>query len=415
MNKKQLSVRLNGKPIGILEQLLDGKLTFNYNNIAQQAISISMPIREQPYGQIACQAFFGGLLPESESAKKMIGKIYGVSPNNIFSLLNLIGADCAGAISFHAMDEPIQTQNFFPLEGKIISEDNLYEHIRALPKKPLFIGVEGLRLSLAGVHDKAAVCLIDNKIALATHGCPTTHILKPAVPEFEGIVENEYFCLKVAARVGLPVPAVEIRQIKDISFLLIERFDRKIQQQQIERIHQEDFCQALGVVSTKKYQNEGGPNFKQCFSLLDNTTQPAVDRNLLAAGLVFNFLIGNMDAHGKNFSLLYKTPSQISLAPFYDLICTRVYPALAAKMAMKIGSQYSAENILPRHWQQLCQEVNYSYPALVRLIKKQAELILQAAETERDSFIQASQKTQFIDKIIKILERNISRVVATVP
>lgn len=408
MKKNQLSVRLNGEPVGILEQTLTGKMVFTYDNSATQAISIGMPIREEPYGEISSQAYFGGLLPESEIVKKIIGKRYGVSPNNNFALLKAIGYDCAGAISLHPIDEPITSQHSFPLTGKIITDDELYQHIKELPKKPLFMDIEGLRLSLAGVQDKAAVCMINKQIALAENGCPTTHILKPATNNFEGIAENEYFCLKIAKRIGLPIPDIELRQIKDITFLLIERYDRRIKNNHIERIHQEDFCQVLGILTSKKYQNEGGPSFKNCFELLKNTTQPAIDRNLLASVLIFNYLIGNMDAHGKNFSLLHHAQTNIRLAPFYDILCTRVYPSLTFKMAMKIGSQYDADNVLPRHWEQLCEDTHYRYPALKTLIKKQAEIILEAAAYERKILAETNCNITIIDKIIKTIENNIA-------
>lgn len=409
MNKNQLSIRLHGEPVGILEQTPTGKKAFTYNSSAVMPISIGMPVCEESYGEQQCEAFFGGLLPESEVAKQIIGKRYGISPNNSFALLRAIGYDCAGAISCHAIDEPIIPQHSVPLTGKIITENELYEHIKELPKKPLFMDVEGLKLSLAGVQDKAAICLIDNQVALPENGCPTTHILKPAQPHFEGIAENEYFVLKLAKRIGLPVPEVELRKIKDITFLLIERYDRHIKNNNIERIHQEDFCQALGVTSLKKYQNEGGPGFKNCFDLLKNTTQPAIDRNLLASVVVFNYLVCNMDAHGKNFSLFHNAASNIRLAPFYDIVCTRVYQKLTSKMAMKIGSKYDADHVLPRHWKQLCEEVNYRYLAMAGLIETLGHQIKDAAVQEKEQLQANGIDNPIIDKIINVIEGNIDQ------
>lgn len=411
MDEKQLSVRLHGEPVGILEQTPSGKMIFTYDKSTSQTISIGMPIQDQSYNELHCEAFFGGLLPESEAVRKIIARKYGISPNNSFALLKAIGYDCAGAISFHPINDPVVPQHTFPLNGKIVSEDSLYDHIKALPQKPLFLGFEGLRLSLAGIQDKAAVCVIDNKIALPEHGCPTTHILKPTTSGLPGIVENEYFCLKIAKHIGLAAPQVEIRQLKDISYLLIERYDRRIQNNNVERIHQEDFCQALGVTSAKKYQSDGGPGIKDCFDLLQNTTQPAIDRNMLAAGIVFNFLICNMDAHGKNFSLLHGKQSHIGLAPFYDMICTRVYEGFTSNMAMKIGSKYENDEVLPRHWEQLCNDVNYSYPALKQLINKQAQSIISATLQEREYLKQSKRDISTIDKIIKVFEQQITRTV----
>jgi len=245
MKKNQLSIRLQGKPIGILEQSPTGNMIFTYDKSATEAISISLPIREEPFNEVQSEAYFGGLLPESDTVKKLIGKKYGISHHNNFALLKAIGYDCAGAISCHAMDDPIAIQNFFPLTGRVVDEEELCQHIKELPQKPLFLDdIDGLRLSLAGAQDKAAVCLIDNQIAIAKNGCPTTHILKPSSSHLPGIAENEYFCLRIAKRMGLPVPDIQLRQVKDIQFLLIERYDRRIKNKQVERLQQEDFCQA---------------------------------------------------------------------------------------------------------------------------------------------------------------------------
>jgi serine/threonine-protein kinase HipA len=411
MKKNQLLIQLNGEQVGILEQTLAGKMIFSYTSSATQAISIAMPIREEPYGESQTEAYFGGLLPESETVKKIIGMRYGVSHNNTFGLLKAIGHDCAGAISCHATDDTIDTRSSYPLSGRTITDDELYGYIKELPRKPLFMDVDGLRLSLAGIHDKAAICMIDGKIALAEN-CPTTHILKPTSPHFEGLAENEYFCLKIAKRIGLPVPNIELRRIKDITFLLTERYDRRIKNGAVERIHQEDFCQALSKLPSKKYQNEGGPGLKDCFELLMNTAQPAKNRNLLASAVIFNYLICNLDAHGKNFSLLHHTPSNIQLAPFYDIVCTRAYPDLSSKMAMKIGSKYEYDDLFPRHWEQLCHDINYRYIAIKELIYEQADLILNNAKLEKENLLSAGYKTKILDKIVTVIEKNINRTLA---
>ena len=410
MKKNQLSIRLYGEPIGILEQTPSGKMAFSYHKEATMPVSIGMPIREQPYGDESCEAFFGGLLPESDVTKQKIAQHYGINGKNNFALLRAIGYDCAGAISCFEIDTPVISQHTFPLTGRILSDTELYKNIKDLPKKPLFMGIEDLRLSLAGVHDKAAICLIDNQIAIPEKGCPSTHILKASSQDLEGLIENEYFCLQLAEKVGLPIPRHEIRIIKDISYLLIERYDRRvIQNNLVERIHQEDFCQAHGVPSIYKYQSDGGPGFQKCFHLLDGVNQPAIDRNRLASAMVFNFLIGNMDAHSKNFSLLQYKPAQFELAPFYDLVCTRVYPALSSKMAMKISSKYAVNEVLPRHWEQLCQEIRYSFPALKALISQQGEVLLSSMDWSKQFCNDHTQKSPIIHQITEIVKRQINK------
>ncbi|GGI76953.1 type II toxin-antitoxin system HipA family toxin [Legionella impletisoli] len=407
MKENKLSIRLHGQPIGILEQNDLGQILFSYQNDSTNPISIGMPIREEPYKGQQVEAFFGGLLPESEEARKLIGKYYHVSPYNSYALLKAIGYDCAGAISCHGIDEPVLTQSSFVLKGKFLSNECLYEHIKQLPKKPLFIDVEGVRLSLAGVQDKAAVCLIDNQITLPEGSCPTTHILKPTPTQFEELGVNEYFCMRLAKHVGLPVADVSLHKLKDIQFLLVERYDRHISNNQVTRIHQEDFCQALGVLTSRKYQNEGGPGFKDLFELLNQTAIPAIDRNHLARAIVFNALIGNMDAHGKNFSLLHHSSGAIKLAPFYDLVCTRVYEGLTARMAMKIGSKYNSDEVLPRHWEQLCESINYRYLAMEKLINDIAKKLLKAAYQEKAHLHAQGINSKMVEKIISFIEKNI--------
>jgi len=410
MNEKVLSVRLNGNPVGTLQQRPSGNMIFKYLNTPQQAISLGMPIQAAPYEHQKCEAFFGGLLPESESAKKAIGKQFHVSPNNTFALLKAIGYDCAGAISFHKENDPISPHEPFTITGTILSDDDLHAHIVSLPSKPLFIGFEGLRLSLAGVQDKAAVCLIDNRLALPTNGCPTTHILKPTIEKFPSLVENEFFCMRLANDIGLSVPSVEIRFVKNTSYLLVARFDRKVKNDKVSRIHQEDFCQALGVKSSMKYQNEGGPGFTKCFDLLSQSTQPASNRNALIEGLVFNFLIGNMDAHSKNFSLLHVTKNFIRLAPFYDLVCTLHYNELTRKMAMKVGSKYKVDDVQTRHWEQLCQSINYSYPALKKVLKNQSEMILSTMAKNKSLYSELVNSSDVITSLTTLIESRIIEI-----
>ncbi|OGT52866.1 MAG: hypothetical protein A3E84_05015 [Gammaproteobacteria bacterium RIFCSPHIGHO2_12_FULL_42_13] len=408
VQKKQLSVRIHGKQIGILEQLQTGKMIFTYDSDAQHPISYSMPINGKIYQQGHCEAYFGGLLPESDTAKKIIARQYDISANNIFSLLKAIGHDCAGAISFHEMGEPTIIDSNVKRDITIIDDNNLYAHIKELPQKPLFLGFNDLRLSLAGVQDKAAVCLMDNKIALPQTGCPTTHILKPTNNTFENLCENEFICMNLAKSVGLDVASVEIRHIKDIAYLLIERYDRVVNKDFITRIHQEDFCQALGVSSLKKHQNEGGPCLITSFGLLMHTTQPAIDRNALARAMVFNFLIGNCDAHGKNFSLLHQDNGTISFTPLYDLLSTTFYPTLSKKMAMKIGGEYVIDRVNTAHWEKLCGSVHYNFPYLKKLIEEQRHTLLNALEKNKDFYSDATKNPVFAEKFSEKMRVTIS-------
>lgn len=410
---KKLSVWLYGKEIGGLKQTSSGKMVFSYLPNASCNLSLALPVKIEPYDEIQTEAYFGGLLPESEQVRKILGKRYGVNHNNNFSLLKAIGYDCAGAVSLYPSNKSpaYQSVSTFPLSADILSDKELELHIKELPRKPLFLGIKDLRLSLAGAQDKAAICLVNNSIALPKNGCPSTHILKPDIQGVEGSVYNEYFCMRIASRIGLNVARVELRRAQKTPYLLVERYDRVVLDQLVRRIHQEDFCQALGVVSSRKYQNEGGPDFKVCFDLLKATTQPVKTRNELARLMIFNYLIGNMDAHAKNFSILCPEDNQILLAPAYDILCTKAYEELSPKMAMKIGGVYKPEDVYPRHWEKLSKEIGYSYPLLCKTILQDAESILKAVSAQREEMKEMGLSPPVIDKITSFLEKHINKTI----
>ena len=214
--------------------------------------------------------------------------------------------------------------------------------------------------------------------------------MKPAIEHFEGAVFNEAVCMKLASAVGLPTAAVEVRRVDGIDYLLVERYDRRLRIVPIgsfyERLHQEDFCQALGIPSEVKYQSEGGPSLRQCFALLrDTSSVPVIDLRHLLDAAIFNVLIGNDDAHGKNFSFTYGegslvTGREIRLAPLYDLVSTAYYPELTPKMAMKIGGENRSDKLQPRHFENLAEEAGLAKPIVVSRVPELARSILQSID-----------------------------------
>jgi serine/threonine-protein kinase HipA len=172
--------------------------------------------------------------------------------------------------------------------------------------------------------------------------------------------------MRLAAAVKLPVAPIEPRCIQGRTFLLVERYDREIATDGgVRRLHQEDFCQALGIAPENKYASEGGPGFRQCFDLVRRACTapaPAILRLLDAA--IFNALVGNADAHGKNFSLLYR-PQTVELAPLYDLLCTAAYPEVSAKFSMKIAKRANLDEFRPDTWDEFAKDVG-STPTYIR-------------------------------------------------
>lgn len=409
METETLSVRLSGLPIGILSRTKEGEMRFVYLDSTKSPISLSMPINNFAYGNLACESYFGGLLPESEDVKKAIGREYKINPNSTFDLLRAIGHDCAGAISFHDVSSPIEADDYHDMKVKKISAKQLEKHIIELPQKPLFVGVPDLRLSLAGVQEKAAVCVIDNDIYFALHGTPTTHILKPAIKNYPATVQNEYLCMKTANQLGLSAARVEIRQAKSQVYLLVERYDRRTDKtNRIRRLHQEDFCQALG--NREKYERYYGPSVRDCFELTYDFAVPVLARNSLMDIIVFNYIIGNTDAHGKNFALLYDEQRKVHLAPFYDLLCNQVYKKLTNDMSMKIGNNFEHDTITTADWEILCNSVGFSYPALKKIISKQTELLPKIVLEQRKQLKDSEFDSPLLDKIVQQVNRNCKKL-----
>jgi serine/threonine-protein kinase HipA len=189
----------------------------------------------------------------------------------------------------------------------------------------------------------------------------TTHIIKPELSGFPGLVDNEAFCMELARAVELPVATVvKRRTASSVPYLLVERYDRDLTADPIRRLHQEDCCQALGRPSDRKYQSEGGPSVVEIVKLL-RLCSPMASRDLptLWRALVLNWLIGNCDAHAKNYSLLYDTGDPV-LAPLYDLVSTTIYPPLTRRLAMSIDGARRIDEVTVAAWRTLAAELGFN-------------------------------------------------------
>nr|WP_315246220.1 type II toxin-antitoxin system HipA family toxin [uncultured Albidiferax sp.] len=366
----QLDVYLFEHLAGHLAQV-NGRLNFSYAPdwlaySGARALSHSLPLQTAPFDDRATRPFFAGLLPEGDK-RKLVAQALQVSRQNDFGLLDGIGGECAGAVTLLESGQTLPALHT-PPAVRWLDGAQLLRLLDEMPQRPMLAGVDGLRLSLAGAQDKLPVVADGQRIGLPLLGTPSTHIIKPAIPGIDGSVHNEGFCMALAAAMGLDVAPASVHQIEDRPYLLVTRYDRVLAtgiNGTPMRLHQEDFCQALGVPPETKYQNEGGPGLADAFALLRSTTRPSAVQVLkLLDAVVFNALIGNHDAHAKNFSLLH-TPRGTVLAPLYDLLCTAVYPRLTDKMAMKIGSKYKFSEVLARHWMQFAESSGLS-PAQAR-------------------------------------------------
>lgn len=367
---KELSVRLHGLQVGVL-RLVNGKMEFTYDENAQKPISLSLPLQKEPFKEKVCRAFFGGLLPENPNMRELLAKKYNINVNDDFKLLKEIGRDCAGALSFHEMTEPQKSYQMLKIEGSILSDEELTKYLRELPYRPYL----GKRLSLAGAQEKTAVCVINGKIALPNDDIPTTHIIKTALPKYVQSIQNEYICMKAAKEIGLEVAEVEIRKVGEIEFLLVERFDRKYSNNlECERILQEDFAQSLGVQARDKYK----VTFKDCLKVLNQTATPANSKLRFVRQVIFNYLIGNTDAHAKNFSV-YLTNDGITLTPAYDLLCSSIYDC-DQRIAMKIGKARYYSDVTEKDWEIFAQDLDISHKIVQAELERQKEYLPKIVE-----------------------------------
>jgi serine/threonine-protein kinase HipA len=378
----EIGVWLFGQPVGILS-LVGGRLSFAYSHdwLAQAdavALSQSLPLSPGSFDDLQCRAFFAGLLPEGH-LRRLIAQQCQVSSQNDFALLNAIGGECAGAITFLPLGHSVPAAEGAEVEW--LDETQLITLLDELPRRPMLAGHDGIRLSLAGAQDKLPVVFDGVRTGLPKGGQPSTHILKPAIAAVEDSVHNEGFCLKLAQAMGMPTAQAQILQVHDRQVLLVARYDRVLSANgRPMRLHQEDFCQALGVVPEMKYQNEGGPDLRACFDLLRKATRPSAPELLrLLDAVVFNALVGNHDAHAKNFSLLYEAGTAPKLAPLYDLLSTAVYDHLTPKMAMKLGSKYKFNEVQSRHWDQFAQACGLSRAQTKKRVLRMAQDLPAAA------------------------------------
>ena len=330
----ELEVRLYARRVGTLTRSARNRLTFRYDEtyVDQQGaapLSTSMPVRSNAYGPERTEPWFNGLLAEGRR-REHLARIAGAAGIDIWSLLHAAGGECAGAVQIVAAEHR-DAPGLFHLD-----EERLATLLRETPIEPLASVSPAARISIAGAQEKVTLYRNeDGSWAVPTGGHPSTHILKPQAADFPSLVENEHWCMEIARRAGLATANTWIETIGAQRVLVIERYDRRRDPQcGIKRVHQEDMAQALGRRS--KYQSDGGPSTYELF------TVPGPSRDALFDQLMFSWLVGNCDAHAKNYSILEPGTPNARLAPIYDMLSTECYPGLDQRLATKIGH---AENL----------------------------------------------------------------------
>jgi serine/threonine-protein kinase HipA len=286
-------------------------------------LSLSLPLRPERYTHGLVRPFLDGLLPEGE-ARAAIARDLGLGREDTYGLIRALGRDCAGALVIQPADEPSPPQPT-TLTAEPLDETGIAELVANLRNAPLGVGGR-VRISLAGVQEKLLLTRMpDGTWGRPVDGTPSTHILKPEIERFPHTVENEAFCMRLARNLGLPTAKVETMDVAGRKLLVVERYDRVVHSDgSVVRIHQEDFCQATGILPDHKYQENGGPSLRAIADILQAVASPD-DIEFLLRATTLNVAVANGDAHGKNFSLLHGSSGTLHLAPLYDLMSTLAY------------------------------------------------------------------------------------------
>jgi serine/threonine-protein kinase HipA len=392
-----------------------GQVTFIYNDEWREApnsypLSLSLPLSVKEHGPAArgrefsaIESFLWGLLPDNELVLDKWAKKFHVSARNVFALLAHVGEDCAGAVQFVPPERVDDIRSGEQDKIEWLGEHELAERLRALREDHTAWRLPGDtgQFSLAGAQPKTAMLYMDGRWGIPSGRTATTHIIKPPTGQFDGHAENEHFCLALARALGLPAAQSQVMRFENEVAIVIERYDRQLQGNDILRVHQEDVCQALGVPPSQKYQNERGPGVSDIVELLRTHSSDSgtdVDTFIRAVGL--NWLIGGTDAHAKNYSLLTSGP-RVRLAPLYDVASILPYDfdLKKAKFAMKIGGEYGFDQIGKRQWEKCAVELKIDPARLIPDLREMAISLPDALTAEHKQARKEGLEHGIIDRL----------------
>ena len=412
----ELVALLDGKEIGRVQRDVRGRIKFVYDDAWRKApdaypLSLSMPLGAKEHGRAVTEAFLWGLLPDNERVLARWAAKFQVSARNVFALISHVGEDCAGAIQFMTPDRLDVLRGGKEDKVEWLSETDIAKRLETLRadhaawRLPRDTG----QFSLAGAQPKTALLFQNGRWGIPSGRLPTTHILKPPTGQFDGHAENEHICLKLARSLGLPAAQSTVMRFKKEIAIVVERYDRQRKGNDIIRVHQEDVCQALGIIPTKKYQNEGGPSAFDIAQLLRTySTDREADLETFIDALGFNWIIAGTDAHAKNYSLLLSGRG-IRLAPLYDVASILPYDDCdfqKMKLAMKVGGEYKLSLVGLRQWQKFAREMRIDADALVERLAAMAERLPDEVNAARAGARSEGLDAPIIERLAKeLIER----------
>lgn len=395
----RLNVFLNSRLVGQLNHEASGAIDFRYDPdwLAWKytlPVSLSLPLREDRYIGAPVSAVFDNLLPDNAGIRKKIAERVGADGVDPFSLLAALGRDCVGALQF--LPDGIDPGPAGAIKGHSITDGEIAEMIGNLARNPLGLDRdEDFRISIAGAQEKTALLRYKGRWQKPIGTTATTHIFKPQIGELpNGIdlsnsVENEYLCLTLTKAFGLPSANVEMASFDGRRVLVVERFDRLFtKDRRLLRVPQEDCCQALSVLWTRKYENEGGPGIVQILRLLAGSDDADADRRHFLKSIIVFWLLAATDGHAKNFSVQLSSGGGYRLTPLYDVISAQ--PSLDAhqirrnkmKLAMAVGDKrhYAVETIAGRHFVQSAVKAGLGKTVALEVIRDVLDTVPKAMD-----------------------------------
>lgn len=390
-----LDVCLNGRLTGRLAKERSGAIRFTYDQGWLDwehafAVSLSLPLTEQPYAGHAVTAVFDNLLPDNENVRRKVAERTGAEGTDSYSLLGAIGRDCVGAMQFLPGGEPPDAGP--GVRGEPVTDGEIERILADLGSTPLGIDPEHeFRISVAGAQEKTALLRQDGAWLRPLGTTPTTHILKPQLGEIPtafgpidmaASVDNEHYCLELLREFGLVVAETTITTFGDRRVLVVERFDRRWRSPtQLLRLPQEDFCQALGVNPARKYQNQGGPSATDILRVLQRADHPLENQAAFFKSLILFWLIGATDGHAKNFSIFLRPEGRYGLTPIYDVLSAQPaydrdqIPRGKYKLAMSAGDsrKYRIGDVSGHHFVETGREAGLGQTIIGKVIREVLE------------------------------------------
>ena len=406
---KKLDVYCAEKLVG---QLIDGiQLKFSYSdswiNNQNHSISPSLLTAKKEYEGLSVEAFFENLLPEA-GIRELLKLKYQVS--STFGLLSVVGGDTASDLTILAEGKQPNKPEYQGMEWLDVqaSFKNQQGVIATAREK------KSIRISLAGAQRKMGIVIRNEKLFLPLGNSPSTYIIKPDIERVEGVwasAMNEAFVMKLAETIELGVAKTFYQPL--VKACVIKRYDRIQEDQMIRKIHQLDLCQVDGKTSNIKYESEGGPSLKRCYELLKEYGVQAKDLKRFIEWIFFNLYVGNHDSHAKNLSIYFPENEGARLTPFYDLLCTDIYPGLSRNFAFAIGGEARPSHLEIKHLKLMAQDLRVKENFVFEIAQKISAKILENMELTLEGLMTAAPKgseTIMLDRLSGHILKNTQKL-----